>query len=154
PFDELKVDRTFVGSMTTERESRKIVAAVVGLGQSLGLKTTAEGIETQEQADMLVRLGCDMGQGWHYGRPAPADQLPSLLELRRPRAVSRSSDQGVEHSVVCREGLPSQRLAQLQAVYDGAPVGLGFIDCGLRYVNLNRQLAEMGGRSVEEYMGR
>ena len=83
PFDELKVDRSFVSSMTTERESRKIVAAVVGLGQSLGLKTIAEGIETQEQADMLLRLGCDMGQGWHYGRPAPAEQLSSVIELRR-----------------------------------------------------------------------
>ena len=154
PFDELKVDRTFVSSMTTERESRKIVAAVVGLGQSLGLKTIAEGIETQEQADMLVRLGCDMGQGWHYGRPAPAEQLPSLIELRRPRAVSRSSDEGVGHSVICREGLPSQRLAQLQAVYDGAPVGLGFIDRNLKYININRRLAEMHGLSIEDHYGK
>src|ERR1700733_8451004 len=120
PFDELKVDRSFVSSMTTERESRKIVAAVVGLGQSLGLKTVAEGVETPEQADLLARLGCEIGQGWHYGRPAPAEQLPSLIELRRPRAVSRNGDEGVGHSVICSEGLPSQRLAQLQAVYDGA----------------------------------
>ncbi len=154
PFDELKVDRTFVSSMTTERESRKIVAAVVGLGQSLGLQTIAEGIETQEQADMLVRLGCDMGQGWHYGRPAPAEQLPSVIELRRPRAVSRSSDQGVGYSVTCREGLPSQRLAQLQAVYDGAPVGLGFLDRNLKYININRRLAELHDLSIADHYGK
>ena len=86
----------------------------------------AEGIETQEQADLLLRLGCDMGQGWHYGRPVPAERLSSVIELRPPRAVSRSGHEGVAHSVSCREGLPSQRLAQLQAVYDGAPVGLAF----------------------------
>jgi len=154
PFDELKVDRSFVSSMTTDRESRKIVAAVVGLGQSLGLKTIAEGIETRKQSDMLVRLGCDMGQGWYYGRPAPAEELPSLIELRRPRAILRSRDQGVGLSIICREGLPSQRLAQLQAVYDGAPVGLAFLDRDLKYININRRLAEMHGLSIEDHYGK
>ena len=154
PFDELKVDRSFVSSMTTERESRKIVAAVVGLGQSLGLKTIAEGVENREQTDMLVRLGCDMGQGWHYGRPVPAEQLPSVIELRHPCAVSRSSDQGVGHSVICHEGLPSQRLAQLQAVYDGAPVGLAFLDRNLKYININRRLADLHGLSIEDHYGK
>ncbi len=154
PFDELKVDRTFVSSMTAERESRKIVAAVVGLGQSLGLKTIAEGVETREQADLLLRLGCDMGQGWHYGRPAPAERLSSVIQLRPPHAVSRNGHEGVAHSVSCREGLPSQRLAQLQAVYDGAPVGLGFIDRNLKYININRRLAEMHGLSIEDHYGK
>jgi PAS domain S-box-containing protein len=154
PFDELKVDRTFVSSMTTERESRKIVAAVVGLGQSLGLKTIAEGIETQEQADLLLRLGCDIGQGWHYGLPAPAEQLSSVIGMRRPRAVSRSGHEDVVYSVNCREGLPSQRLAQLQAVYEGAPVGLGFLDRDLKYININRRLADLHGLSTEDHYGK
>ena len=154
PFDELKVDRTFVSSMTTERESRKIVAAVVGLGQSLGLKTIAEGIETQEQADLLLRLGCEIGQGWHYGRPAPAELLSSVIESRLPCAVSHSGYEGVVHSINCREGLPSQRLAQLQAVYDGAPVGLGFIDRDLKYININRRLADLHGLSIEDHYGK
>jgi PAS domain S-box-containing protein len=154
PFDELKVDRSFVSSMTTERESRKIVAAVVGLGQSLGLKTVAEGIETQEQTDMLVRLGCEMGQGWHYGRPAPAEQLSSAIDLRRPRAIACSGHDGVVYSINCTEGLPSQRLAQLQAVYDGAPVGLSFLDRNLKYININRRLAELHGFSIEDHYGK
>ena len=59
PFDELKVDASFVREMSDTRESRKIVAAIVGLGHSLGLTTVAEGVETKAQADMLLRLGCD-----------------------------------------------------------------------------------------------
>jgi PAS domain S-box-containing protein len=154
PFDELKVDRTFVSSMTAERESRKIVAAVVGLGQSLGLKTVAEGIESQEQAELLLRLGCDMGQGWHYGRPATAEALSSTIDLRQPLAISHAGCEDKGISVNCREGLPSQRLAQLQAVYDGAPVGLSFLDRNLKFININRRLAEMHGLSIEDHYGK
>ena len=70
--------------MIEKRESRKIVAAVVGLGHSLGLTTVAEGVETEEQANMLVWLGCDLGQGWLYGRPAPAADLPQVVAAVRP----------------------------------------------------------------------
>lgn len=153
PFDELKVDRSFVTSMAVERESRKIVAAVVGLGQSLGLTTVAEGIETREQRDLLLRLGCDMGQGWLFGRPDTADVLPAIVEApSQPPAIR--SRYGNEPSVTCREGLPSQRLAQLEAVYDGAPVGLSFVDHNLKYINLNRRLAEMHGCSIEDHCGK
>jgi PAS domain S-box-containing protein len=154
PFDELKIDRSFVSSMATERESRKIVGAVVGLGQGLGLNTIAEGIETQEQSDMLLRLGCDIGQGWHYGRPAASDMLPSLIELRQPCETSHISHTWQGASLNCSEGLPSQRLAQLQAVYDGAPVGLAFLDRSLRYININHRLAEMHGLSIDDHYGK
>jgi len=154
PFDELKVDRSFVSSMTSHRESRKIVAAVVGLGQSLGLTTVAEGVETQEQAEMLRWLGCEFGQGWLYGRPVQASQLTSaarkiqLEETNPPHEVqSRIASSSLD-------SLPGQRLAQLQAVYDGAPVGLAFLDRNLRYMSLNRRLAKMNGRSIEEHLGR
>ena len=140
--------------MTIERESRKIVAAVVGLGQSLGLSTVAEGIETEEQADMLLRLGCDIGQGWHYGRPAPAEVLSSVIELRTRSAISCAGHESKGISLNCTEGLPSQRLAQLQAVYDGAPVGLGFLDRNLKYINIDRRLAEMHNVSIEEHYGK
>ncbi len=52
------------------------------------------------------------------------------------------------------EALPAQRLAQLQAIYDGAPVGLCFLDCDLRYVSINRRLAEMNGTPEDEHIGR
>lgn len=155
PFDELKVDRSFVGSMTQQRDSRKIVAAVVGLGQSLGLTTVAEGIETQEQAEMLLWLGCELGQGWLYGRPVPAAQLAEVVsDYEQKRLSSPPSDVIGRASRSSLDSLPSQRLAQLQAVYDGAPVGLAFLDRNLRYMNLNRRLANMNGRPLEEHLGR
>jgi diguanylate cyclase (GGDEF)-like protein len=70
PFDKLKIDRSFILSMEESEESRKIVGAIIGLGHSLGLTTLAEGIETAARARELVDLGCDMGQGYYYGRPA------------------------------------------------------------------------------------
>lgn len=154
PFDELKVDSRFVISMTTNRESRKIVAAVVGLGQSLGLTTVAEGVETCEQAEMLVRLDCNLAQGWLYSKAVPAVDLPATIAAPRlafcPSPLDRITGRV---SYLSLDGLPSQRLAQLQAVYDGAPVGLAFIDKNLRYKNVNRRLANMNGRSMEEHLG-
>jgi PAS domain S-box-containing protein len=154
PFDELKVDRSFVSSMTDRRGSRKIVAAVVGLGQSLGLTTVAEGIETREQAEMLLWMGCEMGQGWLYGRPAPAEELPRLISAPRNRLSTGLPRPGMSGSVSQMDTLPGHRLAQLQAVFDGSPAGLCFLDRNVRYVNLNRRLADMNGFSVEEHLGR
>jgi PAS domain S-box-containing protein len=154
PFDELKVDRSFVSSMTTHRDSRKIVAAVVGLGQSLGLTTVAEGVERQEQAEMLRWLGCDLGQGWLFGRPVHASQLASAVMKVQQREADLPDEVHGRISASSLDRLPGQRLAQLQAVYDGAPVGLAFLDRELRYMNLNRRLAKMNGRSIEEHLGR
>jgi PAS domain S-box-containing protein len=154
PFDELKVDRSFVNSMIQMRESRKIVSSVVGLGQSLGLITVAEGVETQEQADLLLRMGCELGQGWLYGKPSPASALPDLVSPDRWTLPFRSRTLSDENSIMSLDALPAQRLAQLQAIYDGVPVGLCFLDKNLRYVSLNRRLAEMNGVSAAEHLGR
>ena len=80
PFDKLKIDASFVGGMADNPESGKIVAAVVGLGHSLGLSTVAEGVETPQVAHLLRDLGCDIGQGWLYGRAVPAAELAALIE--------------------------------------------------------------------------
>jgi PAS domain S-box-containing protein len=155
PFDELKVDRSFVSSMTEQRESRKIVAAVVGLGQNLGFLTVAEGVEKAEQAEMLRWLGCELGQGWIYGKPMAEEQLESfVLDREQTASPGLSNDLMGRVSISSLDSLPAQRLAQLQAVYDGAPVGLAFLDRNLRYVNLNRRLANMNGRPMAEHLGR
>lgn len=154
PFDDLKIDRSFVGSMANTRDSRKIVAAIVGLGRSLGLITVAEGIETEEQADILLWLGCERGQGWFFGRPIQADGLPNrIAELARSEAMPLTAP-GDGWAVSSLEALPMQRLAQLQAIYDGAPVGLCFLDRSLRYVSLNKKLADMNGISVASHLGK
>jgi PAS domain S-box-containing protein len=154
PFDELKVDRSFVSSMTENRDSRKIVAGVVGLGQSLGLRTVAEGIETREQAETMLWLGCDLGQGWYYGRPLPADELSEVVETPRQKLSSASSSPWQDISSSNLDGSLTQRIANLQAVYDGAPVGLCFVDKNLRYVNVNQRMADANGFSVKEHLGR
>ena len=154
PFDELKVDRSFVASMIESRESRKIVASVLGLGQSLGLKTVAEGVETREQANMLFWMGCDQVQGWLYGKPAPAHELAAILKQSPHRTSAAMPSPWEGEEMISLEVLPAQRLAQLQAVYDGAPVGLCFLDRELRYVTLNRKLAQMNGIPAEEHLGK
>lgn len=154
PFDKLKVDRSFVSSMTVSRESRKIVAAVVGLGRSLGLITVAEGVETQEQANMLLWLGCDFGQGYLYSKPVPAEELQALVS-RKPQAYSTYQSEPADAGrITSLEALPGQRFAQLQAIYDGAPVGLALLDRNLRYVSINRRLAQMNGAPVAAHLGR
>ncbi|HEX4321771.1 MAG TPA: EAL domain-containing protein [Acidobacteriaceae bacterium] len=161
PFDELKVDGSFVRSMDHTRESRKIAAAVVGLGHSLGLTTVAEGIETRAQAEMLLWLGCDLGQGWLYSRAVPAEELDAMVSQERLLPVEDAPSGSVLGLMLGPESpesprleaLPAQRLAQLQAIYDGAPVGLCFIDTNMRYMSINKLLAEMNGASITEHIG-
>jgi PAS domain S-box-containing protein len=158
PFDELKIDASFVRSMTHTRESRKIAAAIVGLGNSLSLTTVAEGVENQTLADMLLWLGCDIGQGWLYGRPVPPEQLAEVLAERMnspalPAASERSAI--TDGDLPLRlEALPTQRLAQLNAIYDGVPVGLCFLDLNLRFVSVNKRLAEIHNLPVASHLGR
>jgi EAL domain-containing protein (putative c-di-GMP-specific phosphodiesterase class I) len=153
PFSELKIDRSFVESVTVKRESRKIVAAVVGLGSGLDMVTMAEGIQTQEQADLLFCLGCELGQGWPYGRPTPAQRIPDIVAASTRSLSTGMLPEGSE--VISRlEALPAQRLAQLQAIYNCAPVGLCFLDRNLRYVNLNERLADLNGAPAGAHIGR
>ncbi len=79
PFDKIKIDASFVGSMIGNADSRTIVAAVIGLGRSLGLTTVAEGVEEPETLALLSELGCDVGQGWLFGRPMPETAIPAYL---------------------------------------------------------------------------
>jgi PAS domain S-box-containing protein len=154
PFDRIKIDASFVQSMTTHGDSRKIVAAVVGLGLSLGLETVGEGIEEKEQADLLLSLGCDLGQGWWYGRPVPAAELESLIAKEERPLQPKDKISVIEDVALHLEAMPAQRLAQLQAIYDGAPVGLSFLDRHLRYVSTNERGAAMRDVPVKQLIGR
>ena len=81
PFDKIKIDRSFVADLGPGKGAgaAAIVRAVVSLGSSLGMTTTAEGIEAEAQAAFLRAEGCDEVQGYHYGRPMPAADLTRLL---------------------------------------------------------------------------
>jgi diguanylate cyclase (GGDEF)-like protein len=80
PFDKIKIDQSFVRDLVTNNESMSIIRAVTGLGQSMNIKTTAEGVETQEQLNMLREHGCTEAQGFLFNRPAPANELRMLIE--------------------------------------------------------------------------
>ncbi len=154
PFDELKIDASFVRSMTESRQSRKITAAVVSLGLSLGLKTVAEGIEHQSQANLLAWQGCDFGQGFLYGKPVPGEQLCGFFYQPEPFAgVTTEVPAAIAGSLLSVDARPAERFSQLRAIYDSAPVGLAFVDPQLRYVSLNQRLAQGNGRSVQEHLG-
>jgi EAL domain-containing protein (putative c-di-GMP-specific phosphodiesterase class I) len=154
PFHKLKIDRSFVQSMITERESCKIVAALAGLAYSLDMIAVAEGVETEGQAEVLRRLGCEMAQGWLFGRPQPAANLPQMVAAQPRTFPTRIAAQGSSLTLCGLDALPAQRLAQLQAIYDGAPVGLCFLDKNLRYVSLNQRLADMNGAPVIDHLGK
>ena len=77
-LDTLKIDRSFIMQMLDKPEEAKIVKAILGLGRSLGLQTTAEGIETKEVLDKLIDLGCETGQGFLFGRPE-ASAVPGAI---------------------------------------------------------------------------
>jgi diguanylate cyclase (GGDEF)-like protein len=76
PIDTLKIDRSFVDKLGESGQNRAVVRSITALAQALGLATVAEGVETREQLDSLRELGCDEMQGYFYGRPMPADELP------------------------------------------------------------------------------
>jgi EAL domain-containing protein (putative c-di-GMP-specific phosphodiesterase class I) len=82
PVDELKIDRTFVGTMDSDRDDAMLVRAAVDLGHNLGLTVTAEGVETSAQVAALIELGCDVAQGYYFARPMPADDLPAWIHAR------------------------------------------------------------------------
>jgi diguanylate cyclase (GGDEF)-like protein len=79
PIDLLKIDRSFVSGMLADRDKVAIVRAILSLAQALGMKTTAEGIETNELAQTLAALGCTYGQGFLYSQALPSNEAYRLL---------------------------------------------------------------------------
>ena len=79
PFDIIKIDRTFVSNINTKRESVAIVRAVTMLASALAVPVCIEGIENEAAFDAVIRLGCQIGQGWYFGKPMPAEKARDLL---------------------------------------------------------------------------
>ncbi len=87
PFDKIKIDRSFIRELTVDPECHAIVVAVLNLGRSLKIATTAEGVETAEQLDRLRHDGCDEIQGYLISRPLRADEVDRLLQERAELAA-------------------------------------------------------------------
>ncbi|MFG0752294.1 putative bifunctional diguanylate cyclase/phosphodiesterase [Pseudomonas sp. TYF_14] len=88
PANELKIDRGFVRDLEQDSDDAAIVSAIVALGQALGLRIVAEGVETDKQQDFLTRLGCDSLQGYLLGQPVPAEQFMSKLQAMGPELTA------------------------------------------------------------------
>ena len=86
PVDTVKIDRSFVSQADTSQHHRVLIEATVKVAQSLGMKTVAEGIETQSQAEVVRALCSTKAQGYFYSRPLPADEL--LVWLARHETVA------------------------------------------------------------------
>lgn len=83
PIDSLKIDRSFVTNVTTEKDDAAIVMALVAMAHSLGIKVIAEGVETQEQLHFMARHSCDMFQGYYASKPLPPEAFTALLKEGR-----------------------------------------------------------------------
>jgi len=88
PIDKLKIDRSFVNGLPDDASDLAIVKAALSMAHALGLKVVAEGVETQAQRDTLAGLGCDLGQGWLFGRPLPAAELAARVGQAREAQVA------------------------------------------------------------------
>jgi EAL domain-containing protein (putative c-di-GMP-specific phosphodiesterase class I) len=86
PFDKLKIDRCFISDLSKDDESGlAIVRSVTALAKSLGMITTAEGVETEEQMKLVRMVGCTEVQGYYFGRPQPLKDISRMLESYMPR---------------------------------------------------------------------
>ncbi len=87
-MQEVKIDRNFVQGMATDPGDLAIVRAVVDLARHFGLTVVAEGVESELTLDLLREIGCDVGQGFLFSRPLPAEDFVELLRSENPVAQS------------------------------------------------------------------
>ena len=89
PFDNLKIDRAFISSMTTNAKNAQIVRTIIVLAHNLGMTVTAEGVEVIEQLSELTALKCDEGQGYFFSKPVEAGEVEKLMlsQLKRSQSM-------------------------------------------------------------------
>jgi EAL domain-containing protein (putative c-di-GMP-specific phosphodiesterase class I) len=87
PFDKIKIDRSFIRDLGETPDCAAIIKAVTGLGTSLGIATTAEGVETEKQLEMLREQGCSQFQGYYFSKPKPYEEATKLIGSEK-RAVA------------------------------------------------------------------
>ncbi len=79
PLDELKIDKSFIADIVTDKDDAKLVQVIIDIAHQFGMKTVAEGVENQEQVDLLMQAGCDYFQGYFFAKPQPFSELNMLF---------------------------------------------------------------------------
>jgi diguanylate cyclase (GGDEF)-like protein len=87
PVDGVKIDRSFVSDVTHDPDDLALTTAIIAMAHSLGIIVVAEGIETEQQYDLLLQRECDLGQGYWFGRPVAAREFAALLAARMPQML-------------------------------------------------------------------
>jgi diguanylate cyclase (GGDEF)-like protein len=97
PLDMLKIDRQFVQSAGSREQASQLTKTIIDLARTLGLTTVAEGIEQRDQRDLLVSLGCDLGQGFLFAKPLDAHGIEALLSRGAPERWPAVEEPGRGH---------------------------------------------------------
>lgn len=93
PIDTVKIDRSFVIDSTTNKDDQEIIRTIISMAKILNLNAVAEGVETKEQQEFLIRQGCHMMQGYFFGRPMPADKFEEILRKRSTAWEEKDSNE-------------------------------------------------------------
>jgi EAL domain-containing protein (putative c-di-GMP-specific phosphodiesterase class I) len=80
PLDQLKIDQSFVRHLATDNSDKAIVGTIIAMAESLSLDVIAEGVETEEQRQLLKEMGCNCFQGYLFGKPVPIEQFQALFK--------------------------------------------------------------------------
>lgn len=140
PFHKIKIDKRFVHNIDHEPAKRRIVAAIIGLGQSLGITVVAEGVERIEEEAVLRDFGCDRGQGWLYAKALKADDARDFLDKTGDLALRKMP----------LDISPFQRMHQLDTIYRNSPIGLCLVDLSFRHASVNDRFAGIHGMTARE----
>ena len=142
PAKTLKIDQTFVRDMSHDPDDLSIVKGVVGLAQAFGRQVIAEGIELLQDGESLLRLGCELGQGYFIARPMPAQDMPDWA--RNWEAPARWKKQIY---------VPRDSVLLLGTMVQRAPVGICIIDAHGILRDVNARYCALYGYTREELVG-
>jgi diguanylate cyclase (GGDEF)-like protein/PAS domain S-box-containing protein len=167
PVDELKIDRSFVMTMSSDARDALIVHSVIELAQNLGLHTVAEGVETAQALAVLRGFGCDIAQGYYVARPAPIDVFDAWRSARStsvpvPAPVALTPPQRTADAVLAPRDFaePASPAAALRAseerfraLFTQAPIGIVEARADGILVAVNPRLCAMLGYTSDELIG-
>lgn len=145
PFSEIKIDKSFILAMKTSPDAIKIVDSMIHLGRRLSLTTVAEGVEDARTAQWLTKMGCMLGQGYHYSRPLDPQAARAWI------ATQRAQNKSATVAKQLREATPS--LSALKSAFDILPDAVCLVDAAGRFVFVNAAGEDVFGYPPEDMVG-